>query len=65
MGEELKSILLSLVDELQDLRVNQVLLAGRVGSGISPADAQDAKSIATPEIAKQYAGLRKRIEESK
>ncbi len=65
MDADLKTVLLELVADLQDLRVNQVLLAARVGTGVSPAVAHDAKNLTTTEIAKQYAGLQKRIEESK
>lgn len=57
----MKDLLLKLVDELQDLRANQVVLSFRAGVGTSLAEASDAKRIANEQVSEIYDELRKRI----
>lgn len=61
-SEAIKTVLRELVGRIEDLQVNLVVTSGLVGHGTSYAAVQDAKSIAKPEIEKQYAKLRADIE---
>ena len=58
----MKETLLKLVAAIEDLRANQDLLAARVGTGVSLADAADAKNAALKAAHSRYADLRKEIE---
>jgi hypothetical protein len=57
-----KSILLRIVGDLEELRANQLLLAGQLGVGISPIAAADSLSAAKREIAPIYDAFRKEVE---
>ncbi len=58
----LKEILMELVSMLEDLQANQDLLAARVGPGVNPLDAQDAKRAAIAVHKTTYDALRTKIE---
>ena len=56
-----KEALLKLLDEVEDLRANQIVLAGRVAALPSIAIANEVKSLALQESRKSYDELRKEI----
>lgn len=58
----IKDVLLRIVTDLEEMRANQVLLAGQSNVHISPADAADALIAAKRSIAPIYAALRKDVE---
>jgi hypothetical protein len=63
MSQTVKDVLLNMVDELQDLRANQLVLARRTGNPTSLAQAAESKSIADLEVRESYRALRDRIEQ--
>jgi hypothetical protein len=58
----MKEVLLALLAAIEHLEANQAVIADRVGTGVTIADARDAKTAAMKQIRKSYAGLRKKIE---
>jgi hypothetical protein len=59
--ESLRSVLLHIVNELQNLRANQVLLANHIGEGTRLMDEVEAKTKALREIDSLYSGIREQI----
>jgi hypothetical protein len=57
-----KEILQAIVADLQDLRANQKLIAVRVGTGVNPFDAQDAKTVTMKQVAAEYSDLIEAVE---
>ena len=60
---KIKEILNLILTELEDLRSNDSLLFDRLEHRPTIAEAQDAKNIVAPSIAKMFSELRKKIEE--
>jgi hypothetical protein len=61
-ASELKPILLALVQQVDDLRVNQDVLQAQILGAKSLGDLLDARTIAENKTTKQLAELRKWIE---
>lgn len=59
----LKGILLDIVNELQNLRANQVVLSRLVGDGTKLMTAVDAKTEALKEVEPLYSEMRRQIGE--
>lgn len=57
----LRGILTDIVNELENLRANQVLIGNHIGDGTRLMDVVDAKTKALEEIAPLYAELKKQI----
>jgi hypothetical protein len=57
----MKTLLLELVNELEDLRANQFVLAARLGPGISPDAAQMAKDAGITQSKTFFDGMRAKI----
>ena len=62
-ASELKSILLSIVQKIDDLLVNQDALGAMTKPGHSLGDRLDAKRIAVQKTKNELSALRKQIEE--
>jgi hypothetical protein len=59
--KSLRSVLLHIVNELQNLQANQVLLANHIGDGTRLMDEVEAKTKALREIDSRYTEIRDQI----